>query len=259
MTMNKDPEISVAMISDPISGEAFVFPTAKCTRERQLFFKRVNEIHALLFITKHAYDETNMIYKQRIEKFPKRENTPIKLELSTGHSLMFPAGYILGLTSDGINILTRQTFVMLYGSFETYLYQLFERSFVLLGGAEDEIIDRSIEILMGGNWDSKFNKMSNVFGLGFRAGELNQYFSGFELNFEGKIYKNPLLFMDELAKVRHRIVHASSILDKNKLISVGMDVFHAFYGFYFLLTDFVDSLFEKRFNYPRPEISPAKA
>lgn len=257
--MNRDLQNPLGLTPDPISGKAFVFPATKCTHERRIFFKRTNEIHALLLITKHAYDETSKIYQQRIEKLPKRENTPIKLELNTGHSLMFPAGYILGLTNDGINILTRQTFVMLYGSFETYLYQLFERSFAILGVAEDERIDRSIEILMGGKWDSKFNKMSNVFALDFKAGVLNQYFSGFELNFEGKIYRNPLPFMDELAKVRHRIVHASSILDKNQLISVGTEVFHGLYGFYFLLTDFVDSLFEKRFDYPRPEINPAEA
>jgi hypothetical protein len=113
--MNRDSENPLGMIPDPISGEAFVFPVTKCTRERKLFFKRANEIHALLFITKHAY------------------------------------------------------------------------------------------------------------------------------------------------KGRHRIVHASSILDKNQLISVGLEVFHGLYGVYFLLTDFVDFLFGKRFDYPRPEINPAGA
>jgi hypothetical protein len=257
--MNRDLQNPLGLLPNPISGEVFVFPATKCTLERRLFFKRTNEIHALLLITKHAYDETNKIYQHRIPKFPKRENTPIKIELNSGYSLIFPAGYILKLSSEvGINILMRQTFVMLYGSFETYLFQLFERSFALIGVAEDERIDRSIEILMGGKWDSKF-KMSNVFALDFKAGDLNQYFSGFELNLEEKIYKNPLLFMDELAKVRHRIIHASSILDKTHLISVGIEVFHGLYGVYFLLTEFVDSLFEKRFVYPRPEITPAEA
>ena len=257
--MNKDPENPLCMVPDPIAGDAFVLPPTKCTRERSLFFKRANEIHALLFITKLAYDETNNIYQQRILKFPERENTPIKIELNSGHSIMFPAGYILRLSGDGINILTRQTFVMLYGSFETYLFQLFERSFALMGVVGDEAMDQSIEILMGGKWDSKFNRMSDVFGLNFRAGDLNGHFSGFELNFEGKPYKNPLLSMDELAKVRHRIVHASSILEKDRLISVGMEVFHGLYNVHFLLTDFVESLFEKRFGYPRSEISPAEA
>jgi hypothetical protein len=157
MMMNTDLQNPLGLI--PIRFQASVhFPPTKCSRKKAIF-KRTNEIHALLFITKHAYDETSKIYHQRIEKLPKRENTPIKLELNAGHSLMFPAGHILGLTNDGINILTRQTFVMLYGSFETYLYQLFERSFAILGVPEDERIDRSIEILMGGKWDSKFNKM----------------------------------------------------------------------------------------------------
>lgn len=257
--MKKDLENPLGMIPDPISGETFVFPITKCTFERRLFFRRVNEIHALLLITKHAYDETNKIYQQHVQKLPNKENTLMKLELSTGHSMMFRARRILDITKNGINILTRQTFVMLYGSLETYLYQLFEKSFAILSVAEDEIIDRSIEILMSGKWDSKFNKMSNVFGLDFKAGELNQHFTGFELNFGGKIFINPLLFMDELAKVRHRIVHASSILDENKLISIDIAIFHSLSGFYFLFTDFIDSLFEKRFSYPRQEVNPAEA
>jgi len=257
--MNKEPKNPLGMVPDPIAGDAFVFPSTRCTRERRLFFKQANEIHALIFISKHAYDEINKIYQQRIPNFPKRESTPIKIEFDSGLSLMFPARYILKLSGDGINILTRQAFVMLYGSFETYLFQLLERSFSLIGVAEEEALDQSIEILMGGKWDSKFNRMSSVFGLDFKAGNLNKHFSGFELNFEGNLYKNPLLFMDQLAKVRHRIVHASSILEKDLLISIGMEALHGFYAHYFLLTDFVDSLFEKRFDYPRYEINPAGA
>ncbi|MDO9288739.1 MAG: hypothetical protein Q7T83_08100, partial [Thermodesulfovibrionales bacterium] len=246
------------MVRDPFAGDGFVFPVTKCTNERRLFLKRANEIHALLYITKHSYDETNKNYQTKIRELPKKESTFIKIELSTGNSAILPARKILQLTADGINILTRQTFIMFYGSFETYLFQLLERSYPNIGVKED-ILDRSIEILRGGKWDSKFNKMSEIFGLSFKAGTLINHFSDFELNFGGKIHKNPLSFLDELAKIRHRIVHASSILEKDKLISVEMNIFHGFYGFYFLLTDFVDSLFAKRFNYPRLDVNPAEA
>lgn len=257
--MNKDPENPLGMIPHPISGSTFVFPPTKCTPQRRLFFKRINEIHALLYITKYAYDETNNIYQQRIPAFPKGERNEIKIELNTGHSVMFPAGRILKLTGDGINVLTRQTFIMLYGSFETYLFQLLEKSFTEIGIGETEALDQAIEILMGGKWDTKFNKMSNVFGLDFKAGDLNKHFYGFELNFGGIAYKNPLLFMDELAKVRHKIVHASSILEKDQLIFIGMEMFHGLYAVYFLLTEFVDVLFVKKFGYQRQEINPATA
>ena len=256
--MNSDSNNPLNMVRDPFAGDGFVFPTTKCTRERRLFLKRANEIHALLYITKNSYDETNKIYQIRIRELPDKERNFIKIELSTGNSTMFPARKILQLTADGINILTRQAFIMFYGSFETYLFQLLERSYPNIGVMEDAL-DLSIDILMGGKWDSKFNKMSEIFGLEFKAGALMNHFSGFELNFEGKIHKNPLCFLNELAKVRHRIVHASSILEKDKLISVEMNIFHGFYGFYFLLTDFVDSLFAKRFNYPRLDVNPAEA
>jgi len=257
--MNKEPKNPLGMVPDPLAGDKFIFPPTKCTHERRLFFKRGKEIHALTFITKHAYDEINQVYQQRIPNLPQRANTFMKLELKTGTAIMCPAGYILRFSGDGINLVTRQAFTMLYGSFETYLFQLFERSFALMGVHEEESFDRSIDILMGGKWDTKFNKMSSAFALDFRAGELNEIFSGYELNFEEKLYKNPLVFMDELAKVRHRIIHASSILEKDKLISVDIDVFPSYYGFYFLLTEYVDVLFEKRFGYPRSDVDPAKA
>jgi len=256
--MKKQSKNPAGMVRDPYAGDGFVFPEINCTRERRFFIKRLNEIHALLYITKHAYDETKVIYRSRIQKLPFKEKTPIKIELSTGNSTIFPASAIVKLSNDGINILTRQAFIMFYGSFETYLFQLFERSFPKIG-IDQEILDRSVEILMGGKWDTKFNKMNNCFALDFKAGKLNDYFTDFELNFDGEILKSPLTFLDELAAVRHRIVHASSILENDQLISVDLDIFHGFYGFYFLLTDFVDSLFSRRFDYPRLKINPAEA
>jgi hypothetical protein len=256
--MNSDSKNPLNMVRDPFAGDGFVFPITKCTRERRLFLKRANEIHALLYITKHSYDETNQIYQTRIKQLPNKEKTFMKIELSSGNSTMLSARKILQFTVDGINILTRQSFIMSYGSFETYLFQLLERSYPKIGFMED-VLGRSIDILMGGKWDSKFNKMSEIFGLDFKAGALMNHFSGLELNFEGKIHKNPLSFLDELAKVRHRIVHASSILEKDKLVTVEMNIFHGFYSFYFLLTDFVDLLFSKRFNYPRLDVNPEEA
>jgi hypothetical protein len=63
--------------------------------------------------------------------------------------MIFPAALILRLSNDAINILTRQAFIMMYGSFETYLFQIFERSFPMIG-IKDEILDRSITVLISG-------------------------------------------------------------------------------------------------------------
>ena len=108
-------------------------------------------------------------------------------------------------------------------------------------------------------WDGKFCKMRDVFDIKYKASELINHFKGFEMNFEGKKFKNPLDFLDRLAQVRHRIVHASSIWEKDKLVSIDAKVFHAYYAFCAHLTDFIDDLFASRFKFDRAKINPAEA
>ena len=101
--------------------------------------------------------------------------------------------------------------------------------------------------------------MNEVFNIGYKANDLMNRFNNFEMDFEGKKHINPLNFLDDLAQVRHRIVHASSILENNRLIFIDMNIFHGFFGFFYLLTDYVDNLFAKRFGYIRRKSNPAKA
>jgi hypothetical protein len=77
--------------------------------------------------------------------------------------------------------------------------------------------------------------------------------------FEGKKIKKPLQLLDSLAQVRHRIVHASSLLESGNLIFININMFHSLFGFFFLLTDYIDNLFAKKFNYSRNKINPGRA
>ena len=87
-----------------------------------------------------------------VPKLPKKANTELKLSLESGESIFTTPTRIVECAKNGPDILTRQLFVMFYGSFETYLYQLFERSFPLAGVTED-ILNKSKEILMLKKWD----------------------------------------------------------------------------------------------------------
>jgi len=257
--MTTTPDNPLDMVPDPFAGNAFVLPQTNCTEERKLFFRRMNEIQAVLFIAKHSFDVCKEKYdKNIIPKLPSGANTPIKIEMNGGNFIVLPAFRITEMVTNGINILTRQAFVMFYGSFETYLFQLFERSFPLVGITEN-ILDKSRDILMLKKWDGKFCKMNEVFGIDYKAGNLIDHFKTFEMDFEGKKHKNPLTFLDEIAQVRHRIVHASSLLENNKLIFIDMNIFHSFFGFFFLLTDYIDERFGSKFGFTRTAINPAKA
>jgi len=256
---NRKTETSnpLGMIPDRYDGKTFVLPPTPCTEERRLFLRRTNEILGFLFVTCLSYQE----YKGQLEKIiptlPMKENTPMKITLKSRMSMM-PAKRIIALTKDGINVLARQVIVMIYGSFETYLFGLFDRSYPAVGISED-LLETSLDIMMKKRWDGKFSKMEQVFGIEYRAGRLSDYFSGFTMDFEGKIFKNPLDFLDELTQIRHRIVHASSILDKDRLIYIDLDILPVLVAFFSHLTDYIDEMFAKRFGYVRTVVNPAEA
>lgn len=259
--MSSNPKNPIKMAPDPFVGDTFVLPKTDCTTERKHFFKRMNEIQAFIYVGKLSFDVCKEKYqKQIIPNLPFKENTPMKLSMNDGNFIIMPCIKIVELTSNGINILTKQAIIMFYGSFETYLYQLFEKSFPTVGVSKAEmILDKSRDILMLKKWDGKFCRMNDVFNIGYKAGDLISHFADFEMDFGGKKHNNPLNFLDELAQVRHRIVHASSIVEKDKMISIDINHFHGLFGFFFLLTDYVDNLFAKKFSYTRQKLDPAKA
>jgi len=234
------------MVSDPYAGDSFILAETLCTEERRVWFRRTNEIIGFFMTTELAIREGIAKYEQIISKQLKPD-TPMKIESSDGRSIVLPAQTLLKQINQGIDVLCRQVFIMLYGSLETYLFQLIERSYLEIGITEN-ILNLSLDIMMKRNWDSKLCKLRDVFGLNYKAGELNKHFSEFEMNFEGESFKNPLQFLDKLAQIRHRIVHASSILEKGRLIFINAEVFHAYFGYCALLTEFIDDLF---FDKPR--------
>jgi hypothetical protein len=256
--MALDPHNPLGMISDPYAGDTFVLPEALCTDQRRLWFRRSNEIIGFLMTTEFALKECKSKYEQLVSAEKLRPDTPLRIKSSDGRSIILPTQTFLKQSGNGVDVLCRQVFVMLYGSLETFLFELLERSFPEIGVTEN-ILEQSLEIMMRKKWDGKFCKMSNILTLNYEASSLMSRFGGFQMNFEGKTFKNPLSFLDELAQIRHRIVHASSILEKGRLIFVNAQVFHAYYGFCALLTDYVDDLFAKRFGYERVKINPAEA
>ena len=257
--MSSDERNPLNMIPDPFAGDLFVLQPIQCTDQRRLFVKRYHEILAFLYVSFNALTDYKANFEAKVlPQLPAKANSVLRFSLNSGESIITNPARIIESAKSGPDILTRQLFVMCYGSFETYLYQLFERSFSLIGGTED-IVAKSRDILMLKKWDGKFCKMSDVFTLGYHAGDLSSHFSNFEMDFGGTIHKNPLLFLDELAQVRHRIVHVSSILERDKTIFIPIGIFHGLFGFFLLLTDYVDNLFAKKYGYERPMLNSGEA
>lgn len=256
--VNTNDPNPLGMVPDPYSGDVFVLPNTPCSEQRRAWFRRCNEIVSFLTLTELALRESRSRYGQLLGQGKLKVDTPLKISSSDGRSMILPMRAFLRQCDNGVEILCRQVFIMLYGSLETFMFELIERSFLQIG-VTDEILEQSLDIMMRKKWDGKLCKLRDIFGLPYEAGNMIKHFGKFQMGFEGKTFKNPLTFLDELAQVRHRIVHASSILEKGRLIFVNAQVFHAYYGFCALLTDYVDDLFAAKFGYLRDNINPAEA
>lgn len=256
--MSTDEHNPLGMIPDPYAGDTFILPETLCSDQRRLWFKRTNEIMGFLTLAELALKESRSKYEQLMNQGKLKPDTPLKIASSDGRAMILPTHTFLKQCGNGVNILCRQVFIMLYGSLETFLFELIERSFLEIG-VTDNILEQSLDIMMRKNWDGKLCKVRDIFGLSYKAANMINHFDGYQMEFEGKTFKNPLIFLDELAQIRHKIVHASSILEGGKLIFVNAQVFHAYYSFCALLTDYVDGLFAEKFAFPRVKINPAEA
>jgi hypothetical protein len=256
--MNADEHNPLRLVPDPYAGDTYILPEALCSDQRRQWFRRSNEIMGFLTLVEFSLKDSKSRYEQLIIQGELNPDTPFKIAYSDGRSMIFPTHTFLKQCGNGVNILCRQVFIMLYDSLETFLFELLERSLREIG-VTDNILEVSLNIMMRKNWNGKLCKLRDIFGLSYGATNMINYFGGFQMEFEGKTFKNPLIFLDELAQIRHKIVHASSILEGGKLIFENAQVFHSYYGFCALFTDYVDGLFAGKFAYPRVKINPAEA
>lgn len=249
--MADEPQNPLGMVRDPFAGDSFVLPDLICTDVRRTWLRRTEEILAFLSISELSLKECKEKYEQFVKHKKLKLDTPFKIGFSDGRSTLMSANMFINGCDDGVVFLYRQVFVMLYGAWETYLFEMLEKSFPKVGITED-ILKESLDIMMKkGQWDGKFCAIGSRLGVEYRAGELIQHFSGFEMNFEGTPFKNPLHFLDQVAHVRHKIIHASSKLDNGKSIFINAPLLHGLFTFFVLLTDYVDNLLSKAFNFTR--------
>ncbi len=249
---------SSGFVRDPYKGDSFVMAHTRCTPERRSFFKRANEIIGFLRIGEYALQQCGGFLQQQVSKHALQPDTPLRIKAPDGQSVIMPVSNAVRSCGEGVDILARQIFVMLYGSFETFLFQICERAFNDLG-IQDEVLNKSLDILQKKKWDGKFCGMRDTFGVDYKSSHLIDHFSGFKMKFGDQEYRDPLQFLDELSQVRHRIVHASSLLHGTQILSIQTNIFLATYVFYARLTDYIDDLFAKKFGYERQMVDPAKA
>lgn len=263
--MKKDSDNPLGMIKDPFVGDNFVFGETLCTVQRKNWFQNANQILAFQAATILSLQET----KAKYSALKLSQDTPIRLLYEDGMSFMTPLKLLVKFLDGGIHFMGQQIFIRLYGSFETYLFQLIDRTLIESGITEGRL-EQSISIIMNKTWDGKFCAMNEKFGIGYKSSKLHKHFKDFPLVFMGGRFEEPLVFMDEIARIRHLIIHNSGIVDNHlaekyslpnleegKLILLDHRICIEFFAFLNLLTEYIDQLFSLKYNFHRESLNPA--
>lgn len=247
----------LGMKPDPYAGDSFVLSESPCTDHRRFWLKRSNEIIGFFIIGQNAFHECEKLFTSYPSQNNKISiNTPFKLSLHSGHSIVAPLHRVIKQLQEGKGTLSNQIFVMLYGSFEAYLFDIIERSYREIGKNEN-LFELSLEIMMRKNWDGKFCKLRDVFRINYRSSELRNHFKGFKMEFNNSDIGDPLSFLDKLAQIRHKIVHTVNIMQSGEKIFIKQEMIFPYYAFFYLLTDYIDLMFSRTFGYERIITNPA--
>jgi len=247
-------------------GGPFVFSPVLCSTRRKEYFERANR-HLAMYSCLSIY---SFFGNKAINIESKRrgidDNTPFLLEISN-HFMQTSYRQLKKSYSQSGAQLTNQVFLMLYGNFDAFLFDLVHDAKRHLG-SRDPFQD-TITLLSATRWSGKLDRLSQKLSLNISQGELFQQYNGVEMGFLGQPTKDPVEFLQCMADLRHRLIHGGSRAD-SKLIQkypdAGLDdgdYIELPFGLpfiisYFLIpfTDYIDKSFCDQFSWEREMISP---
>lgn len=245
----------------------YILPPTQCSEFRENFFRRGNQIIGF-YVSISTYSEKGL-QLSKVEELRSRykDSTPIPIGGFPGRSIVINYGQLKKLFSDAGTHLTNQVFLMIYGNFEAYLIGVVQKALLEISKPNGEI--EVANFLSGKKWEGKFSKLTQEFKVDLGGNRLKNKFASFEMEFLGEKYSNPIVFLDALTALRHRLVHSNGRVDgllisqfpklslkKGDLVSFQLGIPIDFHLFFCHLTEVVDDLFSARFNWKQNTLKP---
>jgi len=165
--------------------------------------------------------------------------------------------------------LTNQAFLMIYGNFEAFLGDMVRDAFAASGSPDPE--GETLKTLSRKSWPGRFDAIHQRVGVRLPKRQFTVAFQNRRLVFLGQQRKDPRQFLDDLAQVRHLLVHSAGRLNAGflqqypraghsvgDLIKIPSDAPHELQLFFAVMTEIVDCALADQFGWSRPTKDPAK-
>ena len=250
-------------------GGPFVLPRTLATARRQEFLQRANSILGFYVALTITANEGKKVIDahERSGKFVDATLMRLPFE-ARGTVAQFNYGALKRFHATAGTTLTNQVFLMLYGNFEAFLSDLVLDALSELGDSADPE-QEAIYLMMARKWPGKFDKMTQRLKVKLGKRVLVRHFSGIDMGFLGKATNDPRVYLQMMADLRHRLVHAGSRANRKFVarypesgLKAG-DSINVPFGLplelqliFTHLSEAVDEAFANRFGWERTMVAP---
>ena len=206
---SREPDNPLGMIQLP-DGGPFVLPKTLATGRRQEFMQRANSILGFYIALTITASEGKKVIDAHEKSGAFVDATTMRLPFETrGTVAQFNYGALKLFHARAGATLTNQVFLMLYGNFEAFLSDLVLDALSELGDSPDPD-QEAIELMTARKWPGKFDKMTQRLKVKLGKRVFVRDFSGIEVGFLGEATNDPRVYLQMMAYLRHRLVHAGS-------------------------------------------------
>lgn len=245
----------------------YILPAQDCTEHRREFLRRGNQILSsymgLLGLAQLGRGSMGSVAAAS----GLDDQTPIKIGLGNGQEMNVRLGRLRGSWQNLVDQLTSQVLVTLYGSLEAYVYDVAAAGLRERGrpASTQDLLD----LLGQRQWPGKIDRLQQELGPKLGSGARRAHFTGLQMDLNGVTYSDPAEFLEQIARLRHRLVHYLGRVDQEyanthpgvplkvgEVLRFPSEYPALLHCFLVHFTDFVDKAFAAEFGWTQTKEKP---
>lgn len=247
-------------------GESYVLGPELCTYWKKEFLRRGNSILASYSMAScyASLGNQQIVSLEEINKI----NAETDFRLTIGKRFMrCNYGLMKKTFNETLRQLSNQAFLMVYGNLEAYLIDVVYEAFSNQGSADPS--QDAVNIMARTKWEGKIDSICQRFSLELGKRQFADSFRNIKMEFLGESFSEPLPFLQNIAEIRHLLVHSSGRIGdrliqrypeagftKDTVIAIPFELPFDLHLFLTVFSDVFDKSFSDKFNWPRNIVQP---
>jgi hypothetical protein len=240
----------------------FVLGDELCSERRKDFLLRGNNI-----LASYANIATfSNLGLQQVKALKITTDTPMRLTIG-GRVIQCKHRTLIDMYPAALKQLANQTFTVIYGNFEAYIVDVLVDAFEIMKVENPQ--QDALKLLAMKGWEGKIDSIGQKIGVSVGKRQFQEKFKSIPMEFAGQSCSDSISFLQNIADLRHLIVHSAGRVDerlarshpeanlkKGEDLAVPVELPFDLHLFLNAFTDVFDKAFADKFNWERNLIQP---